>query len=160
MTQLYCNPYGYGYTGFYFSGMKEFNRKIRRAPFEEYSIEFIDGEDAALFEALSINAANLHRWFDEVEALEEHKKVALYYTVGYSGYSFEDSDIERLIQDSDIYETTLRGLAREFAEEGIFPAECPESVLIYLDYDRLAHELSVDYSEFRYNGKTYCGRCC
>jgi hypothetical protein len=160
MTELYCNPYDFNSVGFYFNSMEEFNEKIRQAPFEEYSIDFIDGDDAALFEALSINAANLHRWFEEVELLDEHEKVALYYTVGYSGYSFEDRDIETLIQDTDIYETTLRGLAEEFAEEGIFPAECPESVLIYLDYDKLARDLSVDYSEFRYNGKTYCGRCC
>ena len=44
---------------------------------EEFEIQFIDGDNAQLFEACGINQANLNRWFDDIEFLQDHEKVNL-----------------------------------------------------------------------------------
>ena len=42
---------------------------------------------------------------------------------------------------------TVKELAEHFAEEGIYPAGVTEQILPYLDYDLLARDLSMDYTE-------------
>ena len=62
------------------------------------------------------------------------------------------------LDDVDVYEMTTKELAEHFAEEGIYPAGVTEQILPYLDYDLLARDLSMDYTEITCQGITYCVR--
>jgi len=49
--------------------------------------------------------------------------------------------------DVDIYDVnSMRALAEQFVEEGLF-GDIPERLQFYIDYDAIARDLAVDYSE-------------
>lgn len=81
MTTLYANPYNIDASGFYFNDADEFTEKSTNLtdrygnPVEEFEIDFIDGDDAALFNACGINQANLSTWFDDIQTLDDHEKL-------------------------------------------------------------------------------------
>ena len=56
----------------------------------------------------------------------------------------------------DLY--TLRELAEQFVDEGLF-GEVPESFRFYIDYDAIARDLAVDYSETTIAGSRIIYRC-
>lgn len=75
--ELYANPYDYDAKGFYFSDLKDFEKKYkaeyRRHRTEEYEIELIDSSApvaAEIFDAMKVNPANLAEFFDAVEHTE------------------------------------------------------------------------------------------
>ena len=80
MTTLHAQPYNIDATGFYFENADDFITKMETLtdsygqPVEEFEIQFIDGDDAQLFNAIGINQATLSVWFDEVEPLEYYEK--------------------------------------------------------------------------------------
>jgi len=50
-------------------------------------------------------------------------------------------------EDVEIYEeTTINELAEQFVEEGLF-GNIPKSLINYIDYDAIARDLSMDYTE-------------
>ena len=97
MTTLHATPYNIDATGFYFENVSEYETKatIQVDRFgnlvEEFEIQFIDGDDAELFEACAINQANLNRWFDNIEFLQDFEKAGLYYLVAIAGYNLEQA---------------------------------------------------------------------
>ncbi|MGH1353950.1 MAG: antirestriction protein ArdA [Thalassovita sp.] len=44
------------------------------------------------------------------------------------------------------YVETLRALAEQFVEEGLF-GDIPEHLQFYIDYDAIARDLACDYTE-------------
>lgn len=156
MIQLHAQPYDISATGFYFSSMAEYDEKFAKCrndfgdQVEEFEIQFIDGEsiDCALFEALGINQGNIHHFIDAVDEWEEHEKQALIIAVGECGYDFNIADNDlRIIENVDIYYIdSMRELAEQFVDEGLF-GDIPENIQSYLDYDAIARDLSMDYSE-------------
>ena len=46
----------------------------------------------------------------------------------------------------------MRELAEQFVDEGLF-GEVPESFQFYIDYDAIARDLAVEYSEIRIAGE-------
>jgi hypothetical protein len=92
-TTLHATPYNIEARGFYFEAIDEFEVKstchLDRYGniVEEFEIQFIDGLDAQLFEACSINQANLNTWFNEIEFLKDYEKVSLYFLVSQIGYT-------------------------------------------------------------------------
>lgn len=91
MTALYANPYNIDVAGFYFNDADEFIEKSTNLTdrygnlVEEFEIGFIDGDAAALFNACGINQANLMTWFDDIENLDDHEKINLYYLLNIAG---------------------------------------------------------------------------
>ena len=85
MTTLFANPYNIDAGGFYFESADEFTEKSPNLtdryvnPVEEFEIDFIDGDDATLFNACGIYQANLSTYFDDIEPLSETEKAALYF---------------------------------------------------------------------------------
>jgi len=62
------------------------------------------------------------------------------------GYDFEYSFDN--YEDVEIYEkTTINELAEQFVEEGLF-GDIPKALINYIDYDAIARDLSMDYTEF------------
>lgn len=167
MTELFAQPYDISAQGFYFTSMEEYRDKSAKtrnnygAPVEEYELQFIDGEqiDAPLFEALGINQANIGKFLEICESWDEQQKLKTIIAVGECGYSFdlESGDPEDF--DIDLYEMdSLKELAEQFVEEGLF-GEIPARIQPYLDYDAIARDLGMDYSETVIAGKSLIYRC-
>ena len=160
MTTLYANPYNIDAGGFYFENADEFTEKAQNLTdrygnhVEEFEIDVIDGDDAALFNACGINQANLNIWFDEIEALDEHEKINLYYLLNVAGYTLSQA-IDKLDEPS-IIQSSLRDAAEELFDE-CWLHSVPESIRFYIDYDKFARdcEMGGDMVEFEYNNQTY-----
>lgn len=160
MTTLYANPYNIDAAGFYFNDADEFIEKSTKLTdrygnqVEEFEIDFIDGDDAALFNACAINQANLNTWFDDIEALSDHEKINLYYLLNVAGYIL--SQALDTLDEPSIAQSNLRGAAEELFDE-CWLHSVPESIRYYIDYDKFARDCEIggDMVEFEYNNQTY-----
>ncbi len=164
MSELFAQPYDMDARGFYFKDLEEYDtkRKALRNAYgqivEEFEIQFIDGDDidCALAKAIGINQANLGRYYSAVDDWNNDQKTRYIIAVGEGGYS-ESTEPDDL--DMDIYEIdSMKELAERFVEEGLF-GEIPEHIRFYLDYDLIARDLQVDYSETEIAGNRYAYRC-
>lgn len=160
MTTLHATPFNIDATGFYFDSAIDYENKAATHvdrygnPVVEFEIQFIDGDDAALFEVCGINQANLNVWFDDIEFLQDFEKVSLYYLVAVAGYNL-DQALNKLDEPS-ITEGNLRDAAEELFDE-CWLHEVPENIRFYIDYDKFARDCqySGDMAEFEYAGVTY-----
>ena len=166
-TLLHAQPYDISATGFYFRSLEEYQQKSKNHKnnygdeVEEYELQFIDGDDldCDLFKALSIHQGNFHHYFTACEDWDEDQKIKVIIAVGEAGYNFNPESGDPDDFDIDLYELdTLRDLAEQFIEEGLF-GEIPENIRFYLDYDAIARDLSVEYGETVINGQTIIYRC-
>ena len=166
MTQLYAQPYDISANGFYFETAEDYGAKAKALrneygdPVEEFEIQFIDGDaiDCDLANAIGLNQANFEQFFDCVDDWDEGQKQQVIIAVGDCGYAF-DANTSPDNFDVEIYEIdTMRELAEQFVEEGLF-GEVPESFQFYIDYDAIARDLAVDYSEVEIAGKRLIYRC-
>ena len=123
---------------------------------------FIDGEaiDCALAEALGLHQSNLAAFLDAVEDWDEDRKHAVIIAAGECGYSFDIATDDPDGFDLDIYHgaRTLRELAEQFVEEGLF-GDIPERLQFYIDYDAIARDLAMDYAEASIAGERLVYRC-
>lgn len=151
---LHAQPYDITATGFYFSTAEEFDEKVSKLtndfgdPVEEFEIQFIDGEqiDCELAKAIDINQGNFRSYLDCIEAWEDWQKILVIIAVGECGYNF-DADVDPDHYGIDIYHTTnMRELAEQFVEEGLY-GDIPDSLQYYIDYDAIARDLSMEYSD-------------
>ncbi len=163
---LHAQPYDLTAAVFYFENVEEFQTKSKALRndygelVEEFEIQFIDGEDVdcALATVISVNQANLARFFECVEGWDEHEKTKVVIAVGECGYRFDDKT-EPDDFDIDIYhEDNLKDLAEQFVHEGLF-GEIPKQLDFYIDYDAIARDLSVDYTETTIVGQQLIYRC-
>lgn len=162
MTQLHAQPYDLSATGFYFESLEEFQAKATKArnaygaPVEEFEIQFIDGEDidCALAKAWAIHQADIGPYFDAVDGWEDHDKIKLIIAVGEVGYSFDAETVSPDDFDIDIYHArSMNELAEEFVAEGLF-GDIPDHLSHYIDYDAVARDLGMDYTETVIAGDT------
>jgi hypothetical protein len=156
---LHAQPYDVSATGFYFTSAEEYRTKaknLRNAygdPVEEFEIQFIDGEriDCEVAKAIGLNQANFADYLDCAEAWEDWQKINVIIATGDLGHAFDPHD------DPDHYGIDLyhvgsyRELAELFVEEGLF-GEVPESFQFYIDYEAIARDLTVDYSDIEIAG--------
>ena len=160
MTTLHATPYNLDATGFYFESMDEYQDKANNHVdrygnlVEEYEIQFIDGDDAALFEACGIDQSNLITWFDEIEVLNDSDKINLYYLVGCAGYNLSQG-LGKL-DEPCITQSCQRDAASELFDECWLPS-IPENIRYYIDYDSFARDclMGGDLTEFEYHNITY-----
>lgn len=154
MTTLYAQPYNIDATGFYFDSAEDYEAKAkgnfdRYGLFvEEYEIQFIDGEqiDCELAKAICLNQCNFAKFFDLTEEWDEGQKVRFIIAGGEGGYSLDPETVDIDDIDIDIYEEdTLRDLAEQFIEEGLF-GDIPERLRFYIDFDAIARDLAVEYT--------------
>ena len=93
-----------------------------------------------------MNQANLARFFEIVDEWDEWGKRQVVLAVGECGYQFDDGTAPDDF-DVDVYDVkSMRDLAEQFVEEGLF-GDIPERLQFYIDYDAIARDLAVDYSE-------------
>jgi len=167
MTTLYANPYDISADGFYFQTAEEYETKAGKLrnssgwPVEEFEIQFIEGEhiDAKLFEALRVHQGTFAAFLEAVDEWDDEEKVKTIIAVGEVGYKFKLGTDTPDWPDMDLYEMdSMRDLAIHFVDEGLF-GEIPESIENYIDYDAIARDLSIDYSEVEIAGTNYIYRC-
>lgn len=167
MTQLFAQPYDVTANGFYFHSLEEYQKRssaLRNSHgqiVEEFEIQFIDGEDidCQFAKAIGLNQSNFPDFFRLVDEWEDHEKIRYIIAVGECGYAFDLKDDNIDMLDVDLYEEeTMRDLAVRFVDDGLF-GEVPEAFQYYINYDAIARDLQVDYSEIRINGLNLIYRC-
>lgn len=167
MTTLFAQPYDISADGFYFESAEDYQEKASQLlnrygkPVEEFEIQFIDGEgiDCDLFKALSISQCTCEKFLDIVDEWTEDNKIKVIIAVGEVGYNFDlDNDTPDQF-DIELYQiASLKDLAEQFVEEGLF-GEIPENIKSYLDYDAIAYDLGMDYTETTIKDTRYIYRC-
>lgn len=164
--QLHAQPYDLAATGFYFDSYEDYAEKAAKLRndygnrVEEFEIQFIDGADidCDLAKAIGINQANLKQYLDAVEDWDEDDKTRVILAVGECGYRFEDSTQPSEFE-VDIYPVeTMRDLAEDFVEQGLY-GDIPAPLAYYIDYDAIAHDLSMEYSAAEVAGQHLIYRC-
>lgn len=164
---FYAQPYDISAEGFYFRSAAEYDKLSANLtnqygdPAEEFEIQFIDGEllDCELAKAWGLNQANFRRYFEIVEDWEDHQKTNFIIAVGECGYQFDPENVDPDDFDIDLYdEETMKDLAYRFVEEGLL-GDVPESFQFYIDYEAIARDLSVDYTETNIGGMNLIYRC-
>lgn len=154
MTQLFAQPYDISANGFYFETAEEYKKNANALrneygdPVEEFEIQFIDGEfiDCDLAKAIGLNQVNFTRFFEILGEWEEWEKHIVILATRDCGYTF-DVDTKPDDFNLDTYDVdSLRELAELFVEEGLY-GDIPESMQFYIDYDAIARDLAVEYSE-------------
>ena len=167
MTTIFAQPYDISANGFYFETTAEYEERAGKLlnsygdPVEEFEIQFIDGEslDCTLFSALGVHQGNFPAYLGAVEDWSEDDKIKVIIAVGQVGYNFDLGKDNPDQFDVDLYELdSLKDLAEQFVEEGLFGG-IPESIQNYLDYDAIARDLGMDYSEISIAGTNYIYRC-
>ena len=165
-VKLYAQPYDHAASGFYFESYEDYAEKAKKLrndygdPVEEFEIQFIEGEDidCALAAAIGLNQANFRDYLKCVEAWEFWEKANVIIAVGECGYEFDPDDSPDLL-GVDVYGVeSLRELAEQFVDDGLF-GDIPENLRFYIDYDSIARDLSVEYSETTIAGGRYVYAC-
>jgi hypothetical protein len=166
MTKLHAQPYDLAASGFYFETPAEYDTKAKALRndygdrVEEFEIQFIDGEqiDCELAKAIGINQANFVQYLTAVDAWEDWEKQTVIIAVGECGYNLEP-DATPIQFDVEIHDvSTVRDLAEQFVDEGLY-GEVPEAFQCYIDYDAIARDLAVDFSEITIAGAHYVYTC-
>lgn len=162
MTLLfYAQPYNIDAGGFYFRDMEDYERQARDRkdrygqPVEEFEIQFIDGEeiDAALSKAWGLTQANISDFILAAQNWEEDRKIRVIIAIEECGYRLEQLAGDPDNVEIDIhYLLSMKDLAERFVDEGLF-GDIPERLQYYIDYDAIARDLSIDYSETEIAGQ-------
>lgn len=156
---LHAQPYDISAIGFYFTSSEDYDEKTKQLtnihgdPVEEFEIQFIDGEriDCDLAKAIDLSQANFRDYLDCVDAWDDWEKINVIIAVGECGYGF-DGQVDPDHHGIDVYHVeTMRELAEQFADEGLF-GEIPENLQFYIDYDAIARDLAIEYSEIEIAG--------
>lgn len=156
---LHAQPYDSTATGFYFETAEQFRDKAKALtnahgePVEEFEIQFIDGNDfdADLAKTIGLSQANFADFLECAEAWEDWQKINVIIATGELGYTFDAMD-DPDHYGIDLYHAgSLRELAEQFVEEGLF-GEVPEQFQFYIDYDAIARDLAVEYSQIAVGG--------
>lgn len=164
--QFYAQPYDITATGFYFVSTEEYVEKSTSLrndygdPVEEFEIQFIDGDliDCELVKAWGVYQSNLDDIFDAAADWDDDHKTRFIIAVGECGYSTDRASDPGSIE-IDIYVLdSLKELAEQFVDEGLF-GDIPERLQPYLDFDLIARDLGMDYSETTVNGTNLIYRC-
>jgi Antirestriction protein (ArdA) len=160
MTILYAQPYNIDARGFNFASVHIFNAKMAKCfdaygnAVEEFSIEYLEGDDGQLFEACRIDQTNLTTWFDEIESLDRQEKAQLFYLTSVNGYDLSDA-LERY-DDVALFDGRLIEAATQLFDD-CYLCDVPEAVRNYIDYEAFANDcrLGGDMYEFRFGGDTF-----
>jgi hypothetical protein len=166
-AQYFANPYDTSATGFYFTSYEEYEQKSaalinpQGAPVEEFMIDYIDGDDAQLFNACNVDQSSLGFWFDEVVDLRDHEKAALFYLVSVNGQDMDEAlkvrgGGERNIDDVSLFKGELLEAATDLFDE-CYLEGTPEFVRNYIDYEAFARDCRCggDMYEFEFQGDNW-----
>jgi antirestriction protein len=167
MTTLYAQPYDISARGFYFETASQYEERAARArndngqPVEESEIQFIDGEDidCALATAWGLHQGNFAAYLEAVDDWDTDHKQRYIIAVGECGYAHDQVADDPDADMVDIYHMdSLRDLAEAFVDEGLY-GDIPETIAPYLDYDAIARDLGMDFTETTIAGERLIYAC-
>ena len=167
MTTLFAQPYDITASGFFFETIEDYEdqatavRNSSGDPVEEFEIQFIDGSaiDAELAEAWRLSQSNLARFFEIAETWDEEDKLRVIIAAGECGYRLDPQSVEPDDFDLELYyEDSLRDLAIIFINDGLF-GDIPRHLEAYIDYDAIARDLGMEYTETTIAGESLIYRC-
>ena len=129
-------------------------------PVEEFEIQFIDGEDldCELAKAIGLNQANFADFLELADAWEEWQKINTIIAVVECGYDFDPQNDPDHYGIDLYFVDSMKELAEQFVEEGLY-GDIPESLQYYIDYDAIARDLAVEYTETQIAGERMVYRC-
>ncbi len=149
MTNTYhATPYDISASGFYFNTYEDYleksatHRNYYGDPVEEYEIQFIDGDNYRLFDALGINQANLKDWFDKFEEIEGEDVIKIIYLTEDLGYAM-DGILDRL-DEVVLFEGTVIEYAMRYLEDTGLLDQIPENLRYYFDTESFARDLVLN----------------
>ena len=115
--------------------------------------------DAEFAKAWGLNQVNFKPFIDATNDWDEEDKICFVLAVGECGYSFDAENVDPTEFDVAIYRVhSMRDLAIEFVDDGLF-GEVPEPFQFYIDYDAIALDLAIDYSEATIAGERLIFHC-
>ena len=159
-TVLFVQPYNIEAQGFYFHDAEEYDRKVATCktrlgePVEEFEIQFIDGEhfDCDLAKAIGLNQANFKDFLECVDAWQEWEKINTIIALDDLGYDFDPQNDPDHYGIDIYYVQTMKELAEQFVGDGLY-GDIPENLQFYIDYDAIARDLSVEYTQTNIAGE-------
>ncbi|MEL7279322.1 MAG: antirestriction protein ArdA [Pseudomonadota bacterium] len=121
----------------------------------------MDGEriDCELAQAFHLYQSNIADFFEIVERWDDDDKINFIIAVGECSYDFDvrTDNVKEL--DIYVYEvSSLTELAEQLLYEGLI-GEIPGHLECYLDLDKIARDLSVDYAMTDVAGRRFAYRC-
>jgi antirestriction protein len=167
MTTLHAQPYDISARGFYFETADHYQERAASArndygqPVEEFEIQFIDGEDidCALARAWGLHQGNFAAYLEAVGDWGTDRKQHYIIAVGECGYAHDQVADDPDADMVDIYHLdSLRDLAEAFVDEGLY-GDIPETIARYLDYDAIARDLGMDFTETTIAGERLIYAC-
>jgi hypothetical protein len=155
----YANPYSISHTGFYFTDLTTYHAgmaTLRKQGAEEVELDYIDGDHCELFNAASVNQANIGEWFSLLDNVEDHLLPALYYLLDNIGETMSEA-LEHL-DDVMVFEGTPLDYAHEYIEDTCALEDMPEPLRYYFDFEAFARDMVLggDVTECEYAGNMYC----
>ena len=162
MSNIYhATPYDISAAGFYFNTYEEYadksvkHRNEYGDPVEEYEIQFIDGDNYQLYNALSVNQANLKQWFDEYEDIEGNELVSAIYLAEY--LSCDMDEVNDKLEDVLLFKGSALEFVENYIEDVGLLEQIPDNLQCYFDTKSFAHDmvLSGDISEVEINKTSY-----
>lgn len=166
-TTLFAQPYDFSAEGFYFKTIEAYREQAGGVinaygdPVEEFELQFIDGEaiDCALAQAWQPNQANIADFIDAVENWDIERKRHYIVAVGECGYSHVDAWRVPHSIEIDLYAVdSLQELAEQFVDDGLY-GEIPESLRGYIDYEAIARDLGMEFTETEIAGERLVYAC-
>ena len=160
-TNYHATPYDITAAGFYFHDYEDYEAKARThrndygEVVEEFEIQFIDGDNYQLFNALGINQANLEQWFEDFEDMQGTDVVAAIYLAEY--LNVDMADIIDKLDGVSFYVGHAKTYAEDYLSDSGLLDEVPESLRYYMDVDAFARDmlLAGDITEIDIMGATY-----
>ena len=150
MTNRYhATPYDIHASGFYFTTYEEFkskaaeHRNALEEPVEEYEIQFIDGDNHTLFEAVGVNQANLEAWFDHWEDLGDSEQIQALALFEH-GYSAEQ--VLEQYDEVSVFEGTVTEWAEEFIAGCYDLSTLPGNLAHYIDFEAFGRDCELEGS--------------
>ena len=151
MTTLYANPYDINFTGFYFNSSEEFETKMSQASFEEVEIDYIDGDNPKLFNAVGIYQSNVDTWFNELDQFSDtdDEAISICYLIDF--YPLDEA-IERR-NEAILYRGNIKDYAAELIDELYSLDHLPELIQYHIDFEGIAKdmELNSEVAEISHN---------
>ena len=149
----FAQPYNIDAKGFYFDSYEDYTRQAARCrdrfghPVEEFEIQYIDGPDGELFRAAGLDQSTLH-WLDELEAVEDYKKPAVFFLLD-NGMASDVGEAIAKADDVCLFTGGLQDAADNLFDE-CYASDIPEGLRMYIDYEAFARDLRLggDFVEF------------
>lgn len=161
--QLVATPYNISAPFWYFSSAEEFDEKYAKyLPVEEYEIDFIDGDDfeLALFNAMKVNQATVHDYFeklDEIGDMREDELAALHFATDHLNLDLDDA-LDK-VDDIHVYEGNVKEWVENFIDgSGGIEALGEDTLETYFDYELYGRDIRDDIVNSRIEDARYDAR--